>query len=114
MSQDRLTKLARGMPCQVRLEGICNGRTDTTVPAHYPLAGVSGRGIKSPSTCIAWACLCCHDVCDGRVQTDLPRETIRLAHAEGVIRTLAILDSMGYELVLVGPRIPKIVPRRVA
>lgn len=107
-----ITQLAKGMPCQIRLVGICNFRSDTTVPAHYSLAGVSGRNIKSPSTCVAWGCSACHDVCDGRVQTDIPHETIRLAHAEGVIRTLSELDKLGYELVLVNIRIPKIVPRR--
>lgn len=109
-----ITKLAKGQPCQVRIPLVCNGLVETTVPAHYSLSDVSGRGIKSPSTCVAWACSACHSAVDGRTPSDLPRETIRLAHAEGVIRTLAALDGMGYELVLVGARIPKILPRRIA
>lgn len=110
-----ITDLAKGQECQVRLEGICTDNRETTVPAHYSLSGVSGRGHKSPHSCVAWACYACHSVCDGRVSANLTREQIRLAHAEGVIRTLEILDSMGYELKLVGGgRIPKIVRRRSA
>lgn len=110
-----ITALAKGQSCQIRLAAICNFRTDTTVPAHYSLADVSGRGIKSPSTCIAWACSACHDAVDGRVLTGISHDMVRLAHAEGIIRTLAILDSMGYELKLVdGGRLPKIYKRKSA
>ena len=43
-----LRKLARGRPCQVRIPGVCDGGGETTVLAHYRLAGVSGMGYKSP------------------------------------------------------------------
>lgn len=108
-----ITAIARGKECQIRLIGICTGNRETTIPAHYSLAGISGRGIKSPDTCVAWACQACHDVVDGRVQTDIERETFRFAHAEGVIRTFAELHGLGYGLVLVDAgRLPKILPRR--
>lgn len=107
-----VTKLAKGQLCTVRLQGICNFDPATTVAAHYSLTGVSGRGIKSPSSCVAWACSACHDVIDGRKYTNIPRDQLRLCHLEGVIRTLAALDSMGYELKLVGgPKMPKIFRR---
>lgn len=110
-----ITAIARGKECQIRLEGVCTGNRETTVPAHYSLSGVSGRGIKSPDTCVSWACLACHDVVDGRVPTQMKREKFRFAHAEGVIRTFAELYGLGYELTLANPgQLPKILPRRSA
>jgi len=82
-----LRKEARGKPCMVRLPG-CDGGGETTVLAHYRLAGYSGMGIKPPNELGAWACYSCHMICDGHAP--LPgytKEQIRLAHAEGCLRT---------------------------
>lgn len=89
-----LRKLAKGRECQVRLP-CCNGNPETTVLAHYRLAGVSGMGIKPPDVCGAYACSSCHDAIDRRSQMDLDRDFVRLAHAEGVMRTLSILVREG-------------------
>lgn len=78
MSQDRLTKLARGMVCQVRLPNICNHNPETTILAHYRLAGISGFGIKPPSLIGAWCCSSCHSYVD----THKDAET-QLAFAHG-------------------------------
>lgn len=88
---DKLTKLARGRECQVRLPGICNHDAATTVLAHFRMAGVSGLGIKADSLLGAWACSACHDAIDRRAHTDLDRDYVRLAHLEGMARTQAIL-----------------------
>ncbi len=80
-------KAARGMPCMIRLPG-CNGGGETTVLAHYRLAGTCGTGIKPPDVLGAWACDACHARVDGRINTGLPRAELLLAHAEGVLRTL--------------------------
>lgn len=45
MSQNRITKAARGRDCMVRLPG-CQNDTQTVVLAHYRLAGTCGTGIK--------------------------------------------------------------------
>ena len=78
---------AKGKPCMVRLPG-CNGGNETTVLAHYRLAGYCGTGIKPDDDVFgAWACSNCHDRIDGRVNCGLPRAELRLAHAEGILRT---------------------------
>lgn len=82
-----LRKLARGKPCQVRIPGICNGNHETTVLAHYRLAGTCGAGMKPDDWQAAWSCSSCHDVVDGRVNTNYGRMAARLWHAEGVMRT---------------------------
>jgi hypothetical protein len=90
----RLTKLARDRECQVRLPGICNHNPETTVLAHYRLAGTCGIGIKPHDLLGAWACSSCHDEIDRRSRRIGPDEAA-LAHLEGVIRTQAILIKEG-------------------
>jgi Protein of unknown function (DUF1364) len=91
-----LRKLAKGMECQVRLAGICNNNPETTVLAHYRLAGTCGMGIKPPDLLGAWACSSCHDAIDGRSRDiRLDRFDFRFAHAEGVLRTLYQLTKLG-------------------
>ena len=90
----KLTKLAQGRQCQVRLPGVCNFNPETTVLAHYSMGGISGKGLKSPDILGAWSCSSCHDECDGRTHK-LERDFVRLCHAEGVFRTQAELYKMG-------------------
>lgn len=90
-----LRKLARNRPCQVRLSGICNGDPATTVLAHYRLSGTCGVGIKPHDLLGAHACSACHDAIDRRAHRDMDREFVRLAHAEGVLRTIDQLTREG-------------------
>jgi hypothetical protein len=53
--------------------------------------GISGMGTKSPDLIAAWACSACHDAIDRRSHTDLDRDYVRLAHFEGMARTIAEL-----------------------
>ena len=91
----KLTEAARDKPCMVRLPGVCNGRTDTTVLAHVRLAGTCGVGIKPSDWQGAWACSACHDECDRRTRK-LEADYVRLCHLEGMARTQDELGSMGY------------------
>ena len=79
----------------MRLPGVCNHNSETVVLAHYRLAGVSGMGMKSPDILGAWACSACHDAIDRRDYTDLDRDFVRLAHLEGMVRTIAQLVKEG-------------------
>lgn len=89
-------KEAMGRECQVRLPDICNHNSETVVLCHYRLIGQSGMGIKSDDLAFgAWACSACHDAIDRRAHMDLERDYVRLAHAEGVMRTIAQLRKEG-------------------
>ena len=79
---------AKGQLCLIRLPG-CLHDAATTVLCHYPLAGVSGIGLKSPDELGAYGCANCHAIVDGRMPRPdgYTRNDIRLAHAEGVFRT---------------------------
>lgn len=89
-----LRKEAKGRECQVRLPGICNHNPETVVLAHFRMAGINGVGMKPNDMFGAWACSSCHDEIDRRTRK-MDYEFVRLAHAEGVIRTQAILKSEG-------------------
>jgi len=89
----RLTKEARGRECTVRLP-CCNHNPETTVLAHYRLAGTCGVGMKPNDLQGAWACSACHDEIDRRTRI-FENESVRLAHAEGVIRTQDTLIKEG-------------------
>lgn len=93
-----LRDLARDEECTVRLPGICNHNTETTVLAHYRLAGTCGVGMKPPDTNGAYACSACHDAIDGRMQHAFRDEFVTIAHLEGCMRTLERLHQRGYRM----------------
>jgi hypothetical protein len=86
----KLRDAARDRECTVRIPDCCNFNPQTTVGAHFRLAGISGMGIKPPDILIAWACSACHE----RVDRDKSPET-QLAFAHGVMRTQVILHREG-------------------
>lgn len=90
----KLRDAARGMDCQVRIPGICNFRAETTVLAHYRLAGTCGTGIKPIDLLGAWACSDCHNAIDDG-KTAFTREQLDLMHLEGMCRTIVELNKRG-------------------
>ena len=90
----KIRKSARGQQCQIRLPGLCNHNPETVVLAHYRLAGTCGMGIKPNDIQAAWACSACHDEADRRTRY-LDEDEVRLAFAEGVMRTQAALIEQG-------------------
>lgn len=89
-----LREQARGRPCMIRLPGVCTHNPEETVLAHFRMAGISGMGVKPDDLIGAWACHECHSHVDRR-NTALERDYVRLAHLEGVVRTIAVLRSEG-------------------
>jgi hypothetical protein len=85
----KLRDSARGQLCMVRIPGVCNFNTETTILAH--LNG-GGAGTKKSELFGAFCCSDCHDVLDGRVRIPPPYTTvhIKLMHYEGVERTQQI------------------------
>lgn len=88
--QDKLTKLARGQNCQIRLVGICNHNPETTVLCHFRLSGLSGLGTKPFSLIGAWGCSACHAAVDAHKDAET-----QLSFAHGVFRTIAALIEDG-------------------
>lgn len=88
----KLRKAAKGQDCQVRVPGVCSHDPSTVVLAHYRMAGQNGTGIKPSDLLGAYACQFCHMAVDGQLKTGHDKDTLRLYHAEGVMRTLAQLE----------------------
>ena len=90
--QTKITKSARGEDCQIRIDGICNFNTETTVLCH--LNG-GGAGMKHNDIHAAYGCSCCHDVIDGRRKTGFSKDEIKLMFYDGIIRTQLLLIDKG-------------------
>ena len=91
-----LRKEAKGRGCMVRLPGICNFNNETVVLAHIRLLGVTGMGMKSPDLLGAWCCSNCHAEIDGQThKSGLSRDELRLAHYDGMARTIMQLEKEG-------------------
>lgn len=94
-----LRKLARGMPCMIRMPGVCNGDPATTVLCHLRMAGISGMGMKANDLLGAWGCSACHSYVDTHGIDG------RTALLEGMARTQAVLLERG--VVQFGRHIPE-------
>lgn len=93
---NKLTKLAEGQKCLIRVPTVCNGNPSTTVACHVRLIGISGAGLKSPDLCIAFGCSSCHAVVDGQQKSSFSYEERRLMLLEGMIRTQYWLLQHGH------------------
>lgn len=80
----KLRQSAAGQECFVRIPGVCNFNTETTVLAHQPGGGM---GLKSPDYTGSFCCSRCHDVLDGRVPTHLTKMELQYMHDQGMKRT---------------------------
>ena len=90
LSLNHLRKLAKGKDCQIRVPSICNRDPETTVLAHFRMAGLSGLGLKPHDIFGAWACSACHAYVDTHHD-----ELTQLEFAHGVLRTQKSLLDMG-------------------
>jgi hypothetical protein len=83
----KLRDLARGQSCMVRIPGVCNWNTETTVLAHIRRPGNAGVALKPSDLCGVWACSSCHDEIDRRTQA-VPSEQIPAYLLDALVRQL--------------------------
>jgi len=88
MKQTKITKSARGEECQIRIPNVCNFNPETTVLCHK---NGGGAGMKSNDIHCAYGCSSCHDVIDGRIQTEFTQDEIKIMFYDGIFRTQEIL-----------------------
>jgi hypothetical protein len=69
-----LRALARGMSCRLRIPGYCDRDPEKTVLCHIK-RGWCGS-IKPSDLVAVYGCMSCHDVIDGRRQTEYNRPEI--------------------------------------
>lgn len=95
-AKNALRMSARGMPCHLRLPGICCHNPETTVLAHLRVPGLAGTSFKPADVCAVFACRTCHDVIDGRAPVDAAlREVLPRYILDGHLRTLDYWWSNG-------------------
>ena len=85
----KLRESARGQDCTLRLLGVCNFDSSTTVLAHLP-CGQKGMGMKGPDMIAAFACSACHDAVDGRSSVKVEEGDLIRALAETQLKWLAM------------------------
>lgn len=71
LRSEKVCRSAHGMPCALRLPGVCNGNDETTVLAHVRGKG-DGMGTKPCDLQSVYACQACHDVLDRRRPSPMP------------------------------------------
>jgi hypothetical protein len=86
--KSKIRQSARGEDCLIRIPGYCNFNSETTVLCHK---NGGGAGMKSNDIHGAYGCSSCHDVIDGRIQTEFTQDEIRVMFYEGIFRTQLIL-----------------------
>ena len=89
---------ANGEQCHMRLEQVCNGRTDTTVWSHFPgLDGDRGMSLKALDAAGCYCCFACHDAIDGRapLPAGMSRTEVVMAWMFGHLRSLVTLARKG-------------------
>ena len=77
-----LRKAARSRACTVRIPVCAITILETSVLAHYRLAGTCGTAIKPHDMQGAIACSACHDAIDGRTKRITRHDSLLLMHAE--------------------------------
>jgi Protein of unknown function (DUF1364) len=81
--------LARGEDCKVKIPGVCNGDTSTTICAHSnKVRHGKGMGFKARDYYVAHCCSSCHDAIDGRLHTHLSPQDMDEFWQRGFERTL--------------------------
>lgn len=90
---DKVRRAARGMPCALRLPGVCNGDDETTVLAHVRGIGL-GMSTKECDLNSVFACHACHDAIDARAGK-VDRVAVLEATLRGMAETRARLIEAG-------------------
>ena len=78
---------SRVQPCALQIVDVCQGGTDTTIPAHCR-DETFGRSQKADDTSVIDSCFACHEVFDGRSHIKLSREDWLFYALRGLQRTL--------------------------
>jgi hypothetical protein len=83
----RLRLSARGEECTLQIHPYCNGDPEKTVLCHLSTAVNSGMGLKPHDFFAVYGCSSCHEVIDGKVQTDINVAEIGKIEMNALYRT---------------------------
>ena len=97
MKQTKVQKSARGEECTLRIAGVCNHNTETTVLCHVGFKDGSGKRIRPGERNAVYGCSACHDVIDGRsfAAYCIPEDDLWEYIARALVRTAERRDELG-------------------
>lgn len=84
IKSNKLRASAKGQPCFININKVCNHNPETTVLCHR---GGGGMGGKSSDIFGSFGCSSCHDVVDGRVVSDYSPVYIDTCFRDGQDKT---------------------------
>jgi hypothetical protein len=88
-----LLDMARGRQCLLRVPGVCQGGTETTVACHENQG--KGMGVKSSDVRSVVGCFACHEAYDrGPARRDVKRGWFRDAHRLQVLEWRRIAEDI--------------------
>jgi len=93
MKSKKLRDAARGQQCTLEIHPYCNHNPLTTSPCHIRVT--AGWGQTEDDFMIVHGCSACHDVIDGRVQTDIEPVEIEQIKIRALHRTWTRLITDG-------------------
>ncbi|MAS97531.1 MAG: hypothetical protein CMF29_01155 [Kiritimatiellaceae bacterium] len=91
---NKIRRSARGKMCTLQLFPHCSNDTETTVLCHLNTSR-KGMALKSLDYFAVYGCHDCHNVIDGRVKTDIPKEEIYRCQLRALERTWSQLINDG-------------------
>lgn len=94
-----LRTLAAGKECYLRLPGVCNYDSTSTVLAHIRRGNTAGVGMKPADINAVPCCSACHDAFDGRTRSSYSRHELDAEMLRAHCQWLAWLDQK--EIILV-------------
>jgi hypothetical protein len=90
-----LQKEAKGRECQIRIPGVCNRDSKTTVLCHLHSVQGGGRFMKH-DLLAAIGCSACHDIIDGRnIEKHMSFKTPLWLFLEAMTRTQELWINEG-------------------
>lgn len=94
-----LRTIAAGKECYLRLPGVCNQDSTSTVLAHIRRGNTAGVGMKPADINGVPCCSACHDTFDGRARSSYTRHELDAEMLRAHCQWLAWLDQK--EIILV-------------
>ena len=90
-----ITDSARGEKCTMNIAAWCRDDPATTVYAHFPLGTGGSNKLNGDLGNGGYACFMCHQVIDGRQNSDLTKEDKEFYMRRSTYRTLCRLVDRG-------------------
>jgi len=91
----KLTKSAKGQLCQMRIPNACTHDPEKVALCHIRKPFNAGTGMRPNDLHAFFGCSVCHDIFDGRQNSEWSRAQLDSMALDAHLRTLTIWQQMG-------------------